>query len=328
MNRTLKIGVAVLLLAAGAAGGIWYWIRSEHTRATDNAYVNADIVQVASQANGQIATVDAHEGQLVTAGQLLFELDPSPFKLALSMAEAKLAEAEQGTREDQTTVAANQATVMQAAADLGSARSAFLRTQALVKQNFISKQAEDDALAKTRTAQATLAQTEARLAGAKMHTTAVGGATPSVLAARAAVDQARLDLAHTRVVASKDGWISNLTLTPGTMVTANVPLFALIARGSFWVDANFKETELPGIQVGEPADIEIDMQPGQHFHGKVQSIGNGTGAAFSLLPAQNATGNWVKVTQRVPVRIRFAGNDIMQAFRVGASAHVAIDLKD
>ena len=328
MRRTFRIGLVVLVLVAGLGGGVWYWIKSGEVRETDNAYINADIVQVASQISGQVSNVYVREGQLVSAGQPLFDLDPAPFRLALSMAEAKLLQAEQVTREDQTTVAADQAALMHAQADLASSRNAFRRTQTLVKQNFISKQAEDDALTKLKTAEATVAQSEAQLAGAKLHAAAASGSvTPAVLAARTAVDQARLDLAHTHVVASKNGWIASLTLVPGTTVAPNVPLFALIAQGSFWVDANFKETELPGITVGQQAEVDIDMQPGQHYHGTVKTIGNGTGAAFSLLPAQNASGNWVKVTQRVPVRIYFSGSDALQPFRVGASARVSVNVK-
>jgi membrane fusion protein (multidrug efflux system) len=327
MKKAFKIGIAALVIAVGATAGIRYWVKSSQVRATDNAYVNADIVQVASRENGQVAKVYVREGQLVNAGQVLFELDPAPFQVALSEAEAKLAEAEQSTREDKTTVSAEQAAVTQAEADLGSARNAYHRTHALVQQNYISKQAEDDALAKMKMAEAALEQAQAKLAGAKLHAAAVGAAPPAVLAAQAAVEQAKLDLEHTKVIASKDGWITNMTLVPGTTVTPNMPLFALVVRGSFWVDANFKETELPGIAVGQPADIRIDMLPGQGYHGVVEIIGNGTGAAFSLLPAQNATGNWVKVTQRIPVRIRFSGSDIMQPFRVGASARVDVHLK-
>jgi membrane fusion protein (multidrug efflux system) len=141
------------------------------------------------------------------------------------------------------------------------------------------------------------------------------------------VEQAELDLKHTHVMAEKAGWIVNLTLVPGTSVVAYMPLFALVARGSFWVDANFKETELPGIQPGQQAEVEIDMLPGHTYHGVVEVIENGTGAALSLLPAQNATGNWVKVTQRIPVRIRFVGDDAKLPFRVGASAKITVHVR-
>ena len=327
MNKLARISIAVVVVAALAAGGTWYWQRAARIRTTENAYVNADVVQVASQLSGPVTQVLVHEGQLVEAGQTLFEIDPAPYEVALAQARAKLAEAEQSGRQDATDVNANDAAVAQARADQANAVASAKRTHSLVQQHFLSQQADDDAQAKLRVTEAAVAQAQAKLAGARVHVAHVGDATPAVLAARAAVAQAELDLAHTHVVASKPGWIANLTLVPGTAVVADMPLFALVARGSFWVDANFKETELPGIRPGQHAEVELDMQPGHVFPAEVEVIGNGTGAAFSLLPAQNATGNWVKVTQRVPVRIRFTGADALQAFRVGASAQVTVQLK-
>ncbi len=327
MNKGIKIASALALLAVGAAAGAWYWQQAGKLRSTENAYVNADIVQVASQISGQVSNVYVKEGQLVKAGQALFEIDPAPFKLALAQAEAKLVEARQSTREDVTNVTADGAAVSQAEADLKNARNTAARTHSLVLQNFLSRQADDDAQAKIAVAEAAVSQARAKLAGAQVHVTPVGGTTAAVLAARAQIEQARLDLAHTQVAASKDGWITSLSLVQGSTVNPNTPLFALIAQGSFWIDANFKETELPGIAPGKPAQIEIDMDPDHAYRGVVETIGQGTGAAFSLLPAQNATGNWVKVTQRVPVRIRFAANETPPVLRVGASAHVSVQIK-
>lgn len=328
MNGSMRIPVAVSLALAVFAGGNWYWQRAAKFRSTENAYVNADVVQVTSQLNGPVRAVHVREGQLVQAGQALFDIDPEPYQAALAQAGAKLAQAEQDARQDETGVSANDAAVHQAEADLANAKAAAHRTHSLVLQKFLAHQADDDAQARVKVAEAALAQAQARLAGARIHVARVGDATPAVLATRAAVAQAELDLKRTHVVAAKDGWIVNLTLVPGTSVVAHMPLFALVARGSFWVDANFKETELPGIQPGQPAELEIDMLPGERYRGVVDVIGNGTGAAFSLLPAQNATGNWVKVTQRIPVRIRFAGEDTNLPFRVGASAKVTVQTKN
>jgi membrane fusion protein (multidrug efflux system) len=327
MNKPVKITLVTLLLALSAAGVYAYWQNAQRERSTENAYVNADVVQVASLSNGPVVAVHVKEGQLVQAGEPLFDVDPEPYKVALAQARAKLAQADQGTRQDQTDVSANEAALSQALADLANAKAAAQRTHSLVQQSFLSRQAEDDAQVKVTVAEAGVAQARAKLAGAQVHVASTAGATPAVLAARSAVEQAELDLAHTHVVASKTGWIANLSLVPGTSVVAGLPLFALVAKGSFWVDANFKETELPGIQPGQKAEVEIDMLPGHAYEGVVDSIGNGTGAAFSLLPAQNATGNWVKVTQRVPVRIRLTGVDAEAPLRVGASAQVSVQLK-
>jgi membrane fusion protein (multidrug efflux system) len=330
MNKTavVKFSLAALVLAACAAAGYHYWQAAQRLRSTENAYVNADVVQVASVINGPVVAVHVKEGQLVQAGQVLFDVDPEPYKVALAQAQAKLAQAEQGNKQDQTDVSANAAGLRQAQADLGNAQAVAQRTHSLVQQAFLSRQSEDDALAKVKVAEAAVAQAQAKLSGAEVHVARTAGAvTPAVLAARVAVEQAQLDLAHSHVLASKTGWIANLSLVPGTSVVAGMPLFALVAQGSFWVDANFKETELPGIQPGQSAEVEIDMLPGRTYKGVVDVIGNGTGAAFSLLPAQNATGNWVKVTQRVPVRIRLDASELQAPLRVGASAQVSVQVK-
>lgn len=330
MKKPLRITLIVAAALATLGAGAYYWVQSGKTQATENAYVNADIVQIASQLTGPVTQVYVREGQLVKAGQPLFDIDPAPLEVALAQAQAKLAEATQGVRQDQTDVHANEAALTQAEADLSSAKANARRTESLVQNKFLSAQAYDDATVKVKLSEAGVMQARAKLMGAQTHVASVGGAsgaTPAVLAARAALEQAQLNLEHAHVVASKDGWITNLSLVPGTTVSTGVPLFALISQGSFWVDANFKETELPGIALGQSAEMAMDMLPGQVFHGVVESIGNGTGAAFSLLPAQNATGNWVKVTQRIPVRVRFTDLRPDQVLRVGASAHVTVRIK-
>ena len=212
MNKAIKRVLAIALLVAAIAAGSWYWQRAAKIRSTDNAYVNADVVQIASPLNGPVSAVYVREGQLVQAGQALFDIDPEPHEVALAQAKAKLAQAEQGDRQDQTDVSASDATVRQAQAELANANAAARRTHSLVLQNFLSRQAEDDTQARVRVAEASVAQAHAKLACAKAHVARVGDATPAVLAARAAVAQAALDLKHTHVVASKAGWIVNLTL--------------------------------------------------------------------------------------------------------------------
>jgi membrane fusion protein (multidrug efflux system) len=145
-----------------------------------------------------------------------------------------------------------------------------------------------------------------------------------VAAATASLEQALLDLQHAHVSASQDGRVQNISLTAGSTVAPGTPLFALIVDRSFWVDANFKETQLAQIRPGQKVDVEVDMYPGHVFHGHVESLGGSTGTAFSLLPPQNATGNWVKVTQRVPVKVRFDDLDPRFPLRVGATATVNI----
>lgn len=327
MKAVIKKLLVVVLLLAGGGYALWSWEAGRHVRVTENAYLNADRVQVGSQISGVVVAVHAREGQFVDAGAPLFEIDPAPYLVAESLADARLAEAEQAQREGLRDVEASTAALAQAEADLANLRSAARRVHQLLKQDFLSAQAVEDADARVTMAQANVAEALARLERARTHVATVKGATPAVLAARAALAQVRLDLAHTRISASKAGWIAHHTLVPGTLVSAHTPLFALIVKGSFWVDANFKETELSGIQPGQSVDIALEMLPGQRLQGVVDTISSGTGAAFSLLPAQNATGNWVKVVQRVPVRIRLEDSASLQPLCVGASAEVTVQLK-
>jgi membrane fusion protein (multidrug efflux system) len=194
----------------------------------------------------------------------------------------------------------------------------------LVAKGFLSRQALDDANAKLAATRAAVAQAHARLQKAQVALGAHGETTPAVAAATASLEQAKLDLERAHVTASQDGWVQNISLAAGTTVNPGAPLFALIVDRSFWVDANFKETQLAQIRPGQPVDVEVDMYPGHIFHAHVESLGGSTGTAFSLLPPQNATGNWVKVTQRVPVKVRFDDFDPRYPLRVGATATVDV----
>ena len=321
--RTLVIAAVLLLLAAG---GTWYWMQSGTRRATDNAYVNARIVQVSSLVMGQVVDVPVRENQLVHKGDVLFALDRRPFETALAEAEGKLRAAEQGTRVDTSQVASTEADVQRQLADLSNAEASQRRTQDLVQRGFMSKQALDDVDARVKAARAAVSAAQAQVDKARAAVATSGGVTPAVRIAQAEVDKARLDLEHAVMRAPEDGWITRFDLTPGTVVTPGNPLFAIVVANSFWVDANFKETELAGVHPGLPATIVVDMYPHHDFHGRVESLAGGTGAAFSLLPAQNATGNWVKVAQRVPVKVTVEDPDPQFPLRVGATATVTVRL--
>jgi membrane fusion protein, multidrug efflux system len=321
--RTVLILFGVII---AAIAGAWYWHQSEQRQKTDNAYINARIVQVSSLVMGQVVNVPIRENQYVHKGDILFELDRRPFEAALAENEGKLRQAEQGTRQDQSEVLAAQADTAQQRAALTNAEANLRRTTQLVKQNFMSRQAEDDAQARVNVAEAAVAAAKARVEKARAALTTKGGTTPAVRVAEAEVEKARLDLEHAVMRAPEEGWITRFDLTPGTVVTPGNPLFAIVVGHSFWVDANFKETELKGVVPGRPATIVVDMYPDHTFHGKVESLAGGTGAAFSLLPAQNANGNWVKVAQRVPVRISIADPDPRFPLRVGATATVTVSI--
>lgn len=325
LNRHKKKIAITLSLAALAAILATVYLAGR-SRSTENAYLSADVVNVAAQVNGRVVAVHIRDNQHVHKGDALFDIDPAPFAIALERAQADLAQALQNARQDNAEVAAARAQVSQAESDYANARNTYSRDQELVAQHFLSQQALEDAQTRMQALQATLEQARAKLTKA-LSAPVKAEERGDVLKARAAIEQARLDLEHTHVTASQDGQISNLSLTDGSLVGVGAPLFALIADNSFHIEANFKETELPGIHPGQDVDIRIDMYPGQHFNGTVDSISGGTGTAFSLLPPQNATGNWVKIAQRVPVRIKLAPTDAEHPLRIGATATVSVNLK-
>ncbi len=325
LNEHKKKIIVSLLIAAVVIGLSLVYVASL-SRSTENAYINADVVSVASQVSGRVIAVHVTDNQRVHKGDALADIDPAPFAIALERAQADLAQARQNARQDNAEVAVARAQVAQNETDLANARNTYTRDKELVEQHFLSQQALDDAQTRMQAFQASLEQARAKLTKA-LSAPVNAEERGDVLKAQASIDQAKLDLAHTHLVAAQDGQISNLTLTAGSLVNVGAPLFALIADNSFHIDANYKETELVGIHPGQEVDIKIDMYPDRHFNGVVESLSGGTGTAFSLLPPQNATGNWVKIAQRVPVRIKFAPTDAEHPLRIGATATVSVQLK-
>src|SRR5512140_1936639 len=258
--NTHKKKIAVMLALAALIAGLSIAYFAGRSRSTENAYINADVVNVASLVGGRVVAVHVKDNQHVHQGDALFDVDPQPFAIALERAQADLALARQAARQDNAEVAAARAQVEQAESDLANARNTYTRDKELVGQHFLSQQALDDAQARMQALQATLDQARAKLSKA-LSAPAKTEERGDVLKAQAAIDQARLDLEHTHVTAAQEGQISNLTLTAGSLVSAGVPLFALIADNSFHIDANFKETELSGIQPGRAVDIKVDMYP-------------------------------------------------------------------
>lgn len=279
-NKFRKVVIALFVIVSLAFWlGMWFY--GKYYVSTDDAYVNAHVVQIAPRITGQVNELYVTNNQYVKAGQPLFNLDPMPFMVALEKAKAQ--------------VAMNQAT-------LTNAQSTAKRTLELVRRKFLSQQAGDNASAALQLADASLKLAQAQL------------------------NQASLDLTWTEVKAPTQGWITNLTLRVGDNIAANQPLFALVSDHEFWIDANFKETELEHIRPGQQATIQVDTYPHHPFTGVIESISSGAGSAFSLLPPQNATGNWVKITQRVPVRVRVLHPDNRYPLRIGTSATVTIAL--
>jgi membrane fusion protein (multidrug efflux system) len=222
-------------------------------------------------------------------------------------------------------VAAARALVTQRSAELRNAQSTEKRAIELTAQRLISKQSAETSTTEAQTAAAAVQAAQANLEQAQGALGKAGAQNAAVRAAAAKLAQANLDLKHTRVVSPANGLIANFELRPGSMVQNGVPIFTVIGDTEFWVDANFKETELRRIQPGQKATIVVDMYRDHEFRGEVQSLSGGSGQSFSLLPAQNATGNWVKVTQRVPVRVRVLDPDDKHPLRIGTTATVHVE---
>lgn len=326
MNRLTKLAALASIAAVALAGFAWTQM-PKSTRWTQNAYVGADSIPVATQIAGRVTQVHVKPNAAVAAGQPLLDLDDRPYRVAIERAQARLAQARLQAREALAELAAAEAEVMRGEHLIGQSRARLERVANLARQGFVSSQGADDVQAQLSVDQASLDAARARLARARTDAYQNVDQHPAVLAAQAELRQAELDLEYTRVKAPAAGRATNMKLTVGTQVQANAPLFVLVSEQGYWVDANFKEGELPGIAPGERADVELDALPGTIFKGVVESISPGTGAAFALLPPQNATGNWVKTAQRVPVRIRLTELAPGTALPIGASATVTVHVK-
>jgi membrane fusion protein (multidrug efflux system) len=302
LRPILMLIVPALLVLLGG----YYWLTSGGSVSTDDAQVKQDIVSVSPQVNGQVVQVFVRNGSRVHRGDLLFRIDPQPYRVALEQAEATLANARLQTQVLRTTAAGTGGDITGAQANLAIKRNALGRQQALLKQGFTTKADYEDALNEVRTAETQLADARARAANASA--AVAPGEQPQIAQAQAAVDKAKLDLERTDVRATMDGVIENADkLQVGQMAVMGVGMVSLVHSSNAWVEANFKEKDVGRMVPNQRATIEVDAYPGQKFDAHVQSVGAGTGSEFSLLPAQNANGNWVKVTQRVPVRIAFDG---------------------
>jgi membrane fusion protein (multidrug efflux system) len=302
-TRALMFGVPALLVAAG---GVW-WLTSGGSVSTDNAYVQMDKVSVAAEVGGLITEVSVREGQEIKAGDLLFRIDERPYALTVAQAGAAIDAAKVDVGNLSASLAATHVDIKAAQEDIAFAEANFQRQAALMGKGFTTKAAYDAAKHAVEQARASLGQAKADAAEARAKlATGAGGTNPQVAAARVQRAQAQVDLGRTEVRAPSAGRVAESDrLQVGQMMVAGLPAVTLVDTGHPWVEANFKETDLADMCVGQPAEMRFDAYPGLVVRGHVKTIGAGTGSEFSVLPAQNATGNWVKVTQRVPVRIAF-----------------------
>jgi membrane fusion protein (multidrug efflux system) len=325
----LKLGLLISIPLLLAVGGGYYWLTGGRYEATDNANVQQAIVSLSADISGRITEVDVKENQLATAGDVLFRIDPAPYRIAFDQANASLASARLSVEQ----LRVNYTT---AEAKLAAARQALViqqRTQGrntdLANRGVATAASADAALLALQQAQSAVDLDQHGVASA---IAALGGDpnvktgdTPSVKSALASVETARRNLDKTVVVAPATGIISAISsLNVGQFVATGTTIASIVATGDTWVEANFKETQLGALKDGQPADVTVDAYPGVTLHGAIDGIGAATGAQFSLIPAQNATGNWVKVVQRVPVRIKVTTTPDMP-LRTGMSASVTID---
>ena len=302
-TRALMFGVPAAL---AIAGGVW-WLTSGGSVSTDNAYVQMDKVSVAAEVGGLITEVAVREGQEVKAGDLLFRIDGRPYALTVAQAGAAIDAAKVDVGNLSASLAATNVDIKAAEEDIAFAEANFRRQAALMDKGFTTKAAYDAAKHAVEQARASLGQARADAAEARARlATGASGTNPQVEAARVQRAQAQVDLGRTEVRAPSAGRVAESDrLQVGQMMVAGLPAVTLVDTGHPWVEANFKETDLADMCVGQPAEMRFDAYPGLVVRGHVKTIGAGTGSEFSVLPAQNATGNWVKVTQRVPVRIAF-----------------------
>jgi membrane fusion protein (multidrug efflux system) len=314
-------------LVLGAGG--WLYLTSGRYASTDNAYVQADRVTIAPQIGGRVVEVAVRENQAVRQGDVLFRIDAQPLEIALARLQAQAESVKSLLGAARNGYASAQADLRSATADVVFKQQQYDRLKELRGRGLIAQAALDDAANNLAAARAKRDADAAAVAKAENMLGGLPGTPDEQLAgyklALAQLAQAQLDLDHATVRAPMDGTIGKTTLQPGDFLAVGQAAMPLVAN-TLWVDANFKETDLTHVAVGQPATVEVDTFPGRKWQARVASISPASGAEFSLLPAQNATGNWVKIVQRIPVRLEIAEPDHDgMILRAGMSALVEID---
>lgn len=345
-NRKKYLALLAIVVVLGGIGeGVYDWMVSRNFEDTDNAYVNGNIIQITPQITGTVLAVLAEDNDFVKAGQVLVKLDPADAKVALNQAEANLAQAVRQVR----TLYANNATlsvqitarnadVAKAQSDIARAADDLARRQSLISNGAVSTEEVNHAKSQLDLAKSTLASAQAAVVAAKEQLTSnqtmTDGTTveqhPTVQAAAAKVHESFLASQRAALLAPVDGYIAKRTVQLGQRVAAGTSMMSLIPLNQVWVDGNFKEPQLRNIRIGQPVTLTADIYGKKiEYQGTVSGLGAGTGAAFALLPAQNATGNWIKVVQRVPVRIVLNPEELAKnPLRIGLSMDAAINVRN
>ena len=327
-RRWLTI-LAVVVAVGVLLYGLYWLFYARHFESTNDAYVGGDVVAITSRENGTILALNADNTQSVRRGQLLVELDPIRAKVAMDAAEADLARTVRAVRTDFSKVD-------QARAQLSAARVALAQAQSDYRRrgsagNAVSGEELAHARDGVTSAEASVGVAQSALAQAQdsVQGTAVAG-NPDVLASIARLRQAGIVLGHMRLYAPVDGVVAQRTAQLGQQIAPGTPLMAVVPLQSAWIDANFKEGQLEDMRVGQPVTVEADIYGGSvTYHGRIAGLGAGSGSAFALLPPQNASGNWIKIVQRVPVRIALDPAELRDhPLRIGLSVDVTVDVRD
>jgi len=329
-------GLGLLLLAAIVAVGVWWWLSSQNYATTTDAQVDGDVTQVASLVPGRVMRLDFTDNEHVVAGQTLVQIDPRDLQAKLDQALAQQTSAEAQVTQDKAELTVRQADLAQASANVAMAQADLTQAQKdyeryqRINPAAVTQQQRDQSEATFRSATARLRANrqaeDAAKAQIEVTKAQVASAEAGVTQANASVEAARLQLSYATIAAPVTGRIAHRTVNVGDVIQQGQPLFAIV-QDELWIQADFKETQLAGMRPGQPVTISIDAVPGVTFHGKVNSFQTGTGSVFSALPAENATGNWVKVVQRVPVKIEFDGDTYQKYFLApGMSAEPSVKI--
>jgi membrane fusion protein, multidrug efflux system len=328
-RRLMYLGIAVLILGVGYAA--YQFLHGRFYESTDDAYVAADVMQITSEIAGTVSGVMVDDTQNVERGQLLVELDRADAQVAMAGAQAELARTVRQVRSLYSQQDGLRSQIRERQLLLDAARADVQRREQAGDGGAVS--AEELQHVRDQVAQlgAGLAATKDALASVRAQVDDTTLEThPQVLAAAARMHEAALNLNRTTIVAPADGAIARRTVQIGTRIAPGAPLMAVVALSGAWVDANFKEVQLSSMRIGQPVELHADLYgDGVTFHGHVAGLGAGSGSAFALLPAQNASGNWIKIVQRVPVRVALDPAELVDhPLRVGLSMQATIDLHD
>ncbi|CAH2776662.1 MAG: Multidrug efflux system EmrAB-OMF, membrane fusion component EmrA [uncultured Paraburkholderia sp.] len=327
-KRMMTLLVIVILIAA-IAYGLYYFLVSRFHENTDDAYVNGNVVQITPQVTGTVVAVNADDTQTVKAGDPLVVLDPADARVALEQAEANLAQTVRQVRGLFADDNQYQAQVNQRQADLSRAQDDLKRRLTVAQTGAVSQEEISHARDAVKSAQAAVDAAQQQLASNRALTANTSIANhPNVQSAASKVRDAYLNNARNNLPAPVTGYVAKRSVQVGQRVSPGTPLMAIVPLGGVWVDANFKEVQLKHMRIGQPVELMADVYGSSVvYHGKVVGFSAGTGSAFSLLPAQNATGNWIKVVQRLPVRIALDPKELEQhPLRIGLSMQANVSI--